>query len=108
MLKTCATALLSFALMGMAWAQVNVSLDVSLDLNQASEIQLDSLHGVGPALTRDLMRERQKTAFHNWADVMRRVKGLGPAKAAHLSAQGVRVQGLAFEPSEGPASHKAP
>ena len=106
MFKAAATALLSFALMGMAWAQVDVNLN--LDLNQASEIQLDSLHGVGPALTRDLMRERQKTAFHNWADVMRRVKGLGPAKAAHLSAQGVRVQGWAFEPSEVPASPKAP
>ena len=100
MFKTVATALLSFALMGMAWAQV--------DLNQASEIELDSLHGVGPALTRDLMRERQKTAFHNWADVMRRVKGMGPAKAAHLSAQGVRVQGLAFERPEAPASPKVP
>ena len=49
MFKTVATALLSFSLMGVAWAQV--------DLNQASEIELDSLHGVGPALTRDLMRE---------------------------------------------------
>lgn len=100
MFKTGATALLSFALMGMAWAQT--------DLNQASEIELDCLHGVGPALTRDLMRERQKTAFHNWADVMRRVKGMGPAKAAHLSAQGVRVQGLAFEAPEAPSSPKAP
>ena len=100
MFKTGATALLSFALMGMAWAQT--------DLNQASEIELDSLHGVGPALTRDLMRERKKTAFHNWADVMRRVKGMGPAKAAHLSAQGVRVQGLAFEAPEAPEAPSSP
>ena len=100
MFKTSAAALLSFALMGMAWAQV--------DLNQASELELDGLHGVGPALTRDLMRERQKAAFQNWADVMRRVKGMGPAKAAKLSSQGVRVQGLAFGSAEAQAAPKAP
>jgi competence protein ComEA len=100
MFKTCATALLSFALLSMAWAQV--------DLNQASEIELDGLHGVGPALTRDLLRERQKAAFQNWTDVMRRVKGMGPTKAANLSAHGVRVQGLPFEPSEAQVSSKTP
>ena len=93
MLKICALALLSFSLMG--WAQAPI------DLNQATEIQLDSLHGVGPSMTRSLMREREKSAFLSWSDVMRRVKGMGAAKAAQLSSQGLRVQGLAFgQPEE--------
>jgi len=78
-------------LASIAWAQ--------LDLNKASEIELDGLKGFGPTLTREVMDERKKTFFHNWSDVMKRVKGIGPKKAASLSAQGVRVQGLAYDGS---------
>lgn len=74
---------------GLAWAQ-------TLELNLATEITLDGLKGVGPALTREVLSERDKAAFKDWSDVTRRVKGIGPRKASQLSEQGVRVQGQAF------------
>ena len=74
---------------GLAGAQV-------IDLNQATEITLDGLKGVGPALTREVLSERDKAPFKDWNDVTRRVKGIGPRKANQLSEQGVRVQGLPF------------
>jgi competence protein ComEA len=80
---------LSLALLAsVAWAQV--------DLNKANEIELDGLKGLGPAMTRQIMDTRQKAPFRDWPDVMQRVKGIGPKKAASLSEQGIRVQGQTF------------
>ena len=81
-------------LTGIAWAQV--------DLNKAREMDLDGLNGVGPTMTRHIMNERQIAPFRDWADVMQRVKGIGPKKAASLSDQGVRVQGQSY--GQAPAS----
>lgn len=90
------TAAMALVFAGSTWAQV--------DLNQATEIELDGLKGLGPSLTRVVMSERQKAPFHDWPDVMQRVKGIGPKKAASLSEQGVRVQGHGY--AQGP-THSA-
>lgn len=89
MRKTVATSILVWSWASLSWAQ-------PLDLNQAKEIELDALQGVGPALTQALMHERQKMPFKDWEDATRRVKGLGPHKAQSLSDQGVRVHGRAY------------
>ena len=89
MWKKIAGALLTLGFAGLTWAQ-------QIDLNKASEVELDALKGVGPVLTKELMNERKKAPFKDWEDVTSRVKGLGPHKASSLSAQGVRVQGQAF------------
>ena len=85
-------------IMALWWALgwVGLALAQTLELNKASEMELEGLKGVGPVLTREIMGERQKASFKDWADVTRRVKGVGPQKASSLSAQGVRVQGQAF------------
>ena len=88
MIKNIATAIATALLAGVAWAQV--------DLNKATEIELDGLKGLGPTMTREVMAERQKATFRDWPDVLQRVKGIGPKKAASLSEQGVRVQGLGY------------
>lgn len=88
MIKKMAAAIATVLLASVAWAQV--------DLNKATEIELDGLKGVGPTLTREVMTERGKAPFRDWPDVMQRVKGIGPKKAASLSAQGVRVQGQGY------------
>ena len=88
MIKKMMTAIVSVMLAGIAWAQV--------DLNKATEMELDGLKGLGPAMTREVMREREKALFRDWPDVMQRVKGIGPKKAANLSGQGVRVKGQGY------------
>ena len=74
-------------LMGHAWA---------LDINTATEADLDGLKGIGPAMSGAMLTERQKSLFKDWADLRRRVKGLGEKKAAQLSAEGLTVNGKAY------------
>lgn len=98
MLKKIAGVLLAVGFVGLTWAQ-------QIDLNKATEIELDGLKGVGPVLTKEVMNERKKAPFKDWEDATSRVKGLGPQKASSLSAQGVRVQGSAYT---GKAAEKKP
>ena len=85
-------AALSLAGMGAAWAQV--------DANQATEAQLDGILGLGPATTRRILAERDKAPFKSWPDLLARVKGIGAQSATKLSANGLNVNGLAFEPGQ--------
>jgi competence protein ComEA len=89
MLKKITGALLAFGFAGLTWAQ-------QIDLNKATEVELDALKGVGPVLTKAVLEERKNAPFKNWEDATMRVKGLGPQKASSLSDQGVRVQGSAY------------
>jgi competence protein ComEA len=102
MLKKITGAFLAFGFAGLTWAQ-------PIDLNKASEVELDALKGVGPGLTKALMEERKIAPFKNWEDATSRVKGLGPQKARSLSDQGLRVQGSAYTaPSASTTAEKKP
>ena len=74
-----------------AWGQT--------DVNTATEAQLDTILGLGPATTRRILTEREQGPFRNWADLMKRVKGIGPASALKLSAGGLQVNGQPLEPA---------
>jgi len=81
--------LLSALLARAAWAQD----PPALELNSASRAELESLTGIGPDLAERLLAARP---FQDWQDLRRRVAGIGPKLAAKLSAQGLRVQGQAW------------
>ncbi len=68
----------------------------ALDINQASEAELDGLRGLGPAFTRRVMAERDIRPFTDWPDLMRRVSGMGAVTAKKLAAQGLTVSGQAL------------
>lgn len=99
MIKRTAAVLVTALFVGLTWAQV--------ELNKATEIELDGLRGVGPALTRQILNERQKGTFRDWDDARSRISGLGAKKAASLSSQGLRVQGQAYAPSAPASLEKA-
>lgn len=108
MLKKIAGVLLALGFAGLTWAQ-------QIDLNKATEVELDGLKGVGPVLTKAVVDERKKSPFKNWEDATNRVKGLGPQKASSLSDQGVRVNGSAWtgkpaatKPAEAATAKPAP
>lgn len=65
----------------------------ALDVNQASEAELDGLRGLGPAFTRRVMAERDIRPFTDWPDLMRRVSGMGLITAKKLASQGLTVSG---------------
>ncbi|MCV2357943.1 helix-hairpin-helix domain-containing protein [Paucibacter sp. TC2R-5] len=67
-----------------------------LEANEASRAELESLPGLGPGLVEKLLNARALALFSDWADLLHRVRGIGPAKASKLSALGLRVNGTAY------------
>jgi competence protein ComEA len=70
----------------------------ALEINQATEAELDNLRGLGPAFTRRVLAARSQQPFKDWPDLMRRVSGMGPRVARKLSEQGLTVQGQVLSP----------
>ena len=60
-----------------------------ININTASQKELDSLPGIGPAMAKRIIAEREKNTFASVDDLLR-VKGIGPAKLAKLRSR-VRV-----------------
>ena len=81
------------------------ALAVTLDINSATEAELDSIKGVGPSLSSKILDERKKAPFKDWQDFIHRVKGISQAKAEKFSRDGVTVNGDAFNatPATSPA-----
>jgi competence protein ComEA len=68
----------------------------AVDVNQASAAELDSIKGIGPAISGKILDERKKGAFKDWNDFISRVNGLGQKNAAKFSAQGMTINGAAY------------
>ena len=75
------------------------AVNAAVDVNRADQATLESVKGIGTALSENILAERAKAPFRSWADLLARVKGLGPASAAKLSADGLTVDGEAFAPA---------
>lgn len=71
----------------------------AVDVNKATEKELDAVKGVGPVTSKLIMAERKKGEFKNWQDFIARVKGIGDSRAAKLSAEGLTVNGAAYKPA---------
>ena len=72
----------------------------AVDVNQATEAELDSIRGIGPGTTRTILAERDKGEFKDWSDFIKRVKGMGLKNAVKYSAQGLTVGGNAYAGKE--------
>ena len=86
------------ALLALAFAHARAA-PATLDINTASLAQLEALGGVGTALAAQVIDERARRPFADWADARKRLKGLGPKLAAKLSEQGLTVNGAPFAPA---------
>lgn len=67
-----------------------------LEINAATQAQLEALPGIGPALAEKILAARQVAPFVGWVDLRRRVRGIGPQLAHKLSNAGLRVAGREF------------
>lgn len=72
----------------------------AVDANTATEAELDSVKGLGPAGTARILKAREQAPFTNWADFARRVKGIKPATAAKLSKSGLTVNDAPYPQAE--------
>jgi competence protein ComEA len=74
-----------------------LSCHAALDINKASEAELDSIKGIGPGTSSKILIERKKAAFKDWNDFITRVQGIAEVKAANFSGEGVTVNGQVFK-----------
>ncbi|WP_286371261.1 ComEA family DNA-binding protein [Variovorax saccharolyticus] len=81
------------AIAAMLFAAASIA---AVDVNKASEAELDGVKGVGPALSKRLIEARKEAPFKDWPDLMSRVKGVKEKAATKLSAEGLTVNGQAF------------
>jgi len=71
MLRFLGRLLLRKAWLAGVLAALGTSVCLALDINTASEADLDGLRGLGPATTRLILIEREKALFKNWPDLLR-------------------------------------
>ncbi len=72
----------------------------AVDINKGDQAALESIKGIGPAMSGRLLEERKKSPFKDWPDLIGRVKGIGEGNAAKFSENGLTVNG---EPYKGAA-----
>ncbi|MBU3738423.1 MAG: DUF655 domain-containing protein [Rhodoferax sp.] len=94
-------------LLSLLLAACGAAAQPAIDINQADEAALDSIRGIGPAMSSRIIEERRKAPFSSWADLMSRVKGIGAATAGRWSSQGLTVHGAGF-PGAAPAAATTP
>ncbi|GAB3463927.1 hypothetical protein GCM10027321_27120 [Massilia terrae] len=65
-----------------------------VDVNKGDAAALDSVKGIGPAMSKRIIDERTKNGdFKDWSDLQKRVKGIGDKHGSKLSEAGLQVNG---------------
>jgi competence protein ComEA len=105
MFKTLIAAVLAFAA---------AAAMAAVDANKANQAELESIKGIGPAVSGRMLDERAKKPFADWSDMETRVKGVGPGNAAKFSAAGLTVNGASYtaapkadKPAKAPKAQKS-
>lgn len=65
----------------------------AVEANKATQAELEAISGIGPTISANIVAERKKGDFKDWADFEKRVKGIKEKKAAKLSEAGLRING---------------
>lgn len=81
-------------------ALISAAAFAAVDVNNASEADLDSIKGIGPGTTARILEARKSAKFKDWSDLIQRVSGIGEKRAVKLSAEGLTVNNAAFVPSQ--------
>ncbi len=95
-------------LLAVAMALFVAAAFAAVDVNKASQAELETIKGVGPAIAGKMLEERKKSTFKDWPDLVARVKGVGESNAAKFSGAGLTVNGAAFKGAAAPASSAKP
>jgi competence protein ComEA len=77
----------------------------AVDVNKATQAELESIKGIGPTISTLILSERKKGAFKDWNDFTTRVKGVGDVSAGKFSEGGLTLNGAKFS---GPTAGGAP
>lgn len=85
-------------LVTLLFAAFALAAHAAVDVNKASQAELETIKGIGPSMSGKILDERKKGSFKDWTDVVNRVKGVGPANATRFSADGLTVNGAGYQP----------
>ncbi len=94
-------------LLAALFALIAATAFAAVDVNKATQAELESIKGVGPAIAGKILDERKKSPFKDWADMVDRVKGVGDGNAAKFSTEGLTVNGQGFKGAAAPAAKPA-
>ena len=89
---------------------VMTSFGFAVEINTASQAELDGIKGIGPKLSKSILEQREKATFKDWTDLSARVSGIKAKKAAQLSKAGLTVAGQSLDAGTpaAPAASVAP
>ncbi len=68
----------------------------AVDVNKATQPELEAIKGIGPVISASIVDERKKASFKDWHDLVSRIKGVGDRSAAKFSEGGLTVNGQAY------------
>ena len=91
-------------LLAALFALIAATAFAAVDVNKATQAELETIKGVGPAISGKILDERKKSPFKDWADMVERVKGVGDGNAAKFSTEGLTVNGQGFKGAAAPAA----
>ena len=95
-------------LFALLFAALSFAAQAAVDINKASQAELESVKGIGPTMSERILDERKKAPFKDWNDLIVRVKGVGDGNAAKFSSGGLTVAGNAYTSAAKPATAAAP
>lgn len=98
MFRNLMTGLFALLLSALAFAAV--------DVNKATEAELTTIKGIGPAMSARILAERKTSSFKDWPDFIERVKGVGESTATKFSAEGLTVNGSSYKNKAGKPATK--
>ena len=68
----------------------------AVEVNKASQAELETIKGVGPAMSAKILEARKAGTFKDWPDLAGRVKGIGRGNSVKFSGEGLTVNGAAY------------
>jgi competence protein ComEA len=71
----------------LAGLMLSVSAWAAVDLNTATQSELESVKGIGPAKAKQIIEHRQKNGRFKSVDDLTQVKGFGEASVAKVKAE---------------------
>ena len=83
-----------------------LAAQAAVEANKASQAELETVKGIGPALSSKILDARKAGSFKDWNDLVDRVGGVGPGNAARYSQAGLTVNNVAYTATTAAASDK--
>jgi competence protein ComEA len=69
------------------------SVFAAVEVNTATQAELETIKGIGPAKSAKIIEERKKGPFKDEQDLIKRVSGIGQKSLDKLMKQGLTVNG---------------